>query len=204
MLHRSTVESNTLELLELLMSQQILRDFVLVGGTALALQLGHRRSIDLDLFGSGDIHVVDHHLMNSSIYPNINVISRSPSILIFQINGIKVDFVNYPFAWLRPWITREDIRMAAKEDIAAMKIEAITGRGSRKDFVDLFFLLDFFSLDEIMAFHKEKFPRSSQFLALKSLVYFNDAEQQDMPIMYSSTAWDDIKETIIEKHAKLV
>ena len=114
-------------------------DMRLVGGTALALQLGHRISIDLDFFGQVDFEQIDLPKYFSS-FNHTTSIKRLKSINIFDIDNVKVDFVNYSYPWLFDQINIDGIRLADIKDIAAMKIAAITGRGSKKDFIHWCFL----------------------------------------------------------------
>ena len=89
-------------------------------------------------------------------------------------------------------------RLASDKDIAAMKINAIIGRGTRKDFIDLYVLLQHYSLSQIMDFYKQKYPEFSEYRALLSMTYFDDAEMQDMPKMFIDTSWEEMKKTIVE------
>lgn len=89
--------------------------------------------------------------------------------------------------------------MASLPDIAAMKIEAITQRGSKKDFVDIYFLSELFSLSTVLEFYNKKFKHGNSWMALKSLLYFDDAETQPMPKMEKSVSWKEIKESIISQ-----
>jgi len=192
MLYYETITSETLELLKAVQQRPELEALRLVGGTGFALQTGHRRSIDLDFFG--ELQPDEYELIN--ILNNIGKtepISLSKNIKIFQVNGIKVDFVNYPFPWLKPPISEDLLRLAAIEDIAAMKLEAVTGRGTRKDFIDVFFLLNYFTLTEIIEFYKAKFNTESEFMMLRSLVYFEDAEKDEFPQMLKEVSWNNIK-----------
>lgn len=202
MLHYETVEPQTLELLKELMEISFFSDLILVGGTSLSLQIGHRKSIDLDLFGK----VITESIEISEQlrhYKEVELIKKTPNIFIYLVNGIKVDFVNYHYPWLEDYETIDGIRLASKKDIAAMKISAITGRGSRKDFVDLYFLLKYFTLKEIMDYYDRKYFDSNRFLALRSLTYFNDADSDDEIVMINSTPWNVMKDTIV-KAAKLL
>lgn len=134
MLQSQTVESNTLELLKSLMQKEYLDSFVLVGGTALALQLGNRESIDLDLFSNTDF--ASNYLLTSLLKDyQIVVNNQLPQTLITTINDVKVDFIKFHYPFIRPFLVIENIRMASLEDIAAMKLDAITGRGSKKIFM---------------------------------------------------------------------
>ena len=150
MLCLSTIEPSTLELLKKLQQLPELRDTRLVGGTALALQLGHRKSIDLDFFGT--INCDTQELVDAiKSVATLTILKESPHIHIYLIDGIKVDIVNYKYPWLDEVVLKQDIRMASFKDIAAMKITAVVGRGSKKDFIDFAFLLRLFSLDEILS-----------------------------------------------------
>ncbi|NND09474.1 MAG: nucleotidyl transferase AbiEii/AbiGii toxin family protein [Saprospiraceae bacterium] len=203
MLFRSTVEPNTLELLAELMAYPELSELILVGGTSLALQIGHRTSVDLDLFGSCDVQQIQDRLATKSEV-STTVIQKSQNILVSIINGIKVDFVNYGYSWLKLPVIEDNIRLASKEDIAAMKINAITGRGSKKDFIDLYYLLNDFDLEEMIGLFLKKYPEGSRFLALKSLAYLDDAEKEEMPKMSHPISWTQMKQTIREKHSQLI
>lgn len=202
MLSYKTVEPNTLELLKILTKEPFLAKARLVGGTALALQYGHRMSIDLDFFGTieEDSTTIKETLSNIGA---ISVFKESTNIKIYAVNGIKVDFVNYKYAWLDSVIEKDGFRLASPKDIAAMKINAIEGRGTKKDFIDMYFLLQHYSLKEILAFYAEKYPENSIFRALMSLSYFEDAEEQFMPKMFSDIEWEDIKHFISKKVAAL-
>jgi hypothetical protein len=171
-------------------------DLRLVGGTALALQIGHRKSIDLDFFGIVDFDQIDT-FESFRHFDSAEQLQKSKNINIFEINNIKVDFVNYAYPWLKEKVIVEDIVMAHAEDIAAMKVAAITGRGSRKDFIDLFFLLQRYTLSQILGLYSQKYFDASPYLALKSLTYFDDAEQEESPEMIIKTDWEEVKETII-------
>ena len=197
MLSYDTIECHTLELLKSLMQEPVFSAMRLVGGTALALQYGHRQSIDLDFFG--DLKCDKSETKNIlSQYGKVTVLKETETIRIYVIDGIKVDFVHYScYPWLTPAVIENGLRLASPQDIAAMKVNAIEGRGTRKDFVDIYFLLKHFKLSELLEFYKQKYPEYSFFRALMSLTYFDDAEQQPMPKMLNSTSWDVMKQKII-------
>ena len=196
MLSFQTVVPDTLELLRKLMSIPQLSGLRLVGGTALALLYGHRRSVDLDLFGDleSDTSVVTEWLRG---FEKLEQRSCSKIIKAFNINGVKVDLVNYSFyKWLYEPIEEDGLRLASPQDIAAMKVNAIIGRGTKKDFIDMYFLLQHFSFDQILSFYMDKYPEHSVFRALLSMTYFEDAEVQPMPQMFVDVSWNDIKDHI--------
>lgn len=198
MLSIQTVYPNTLELLKSLASQPELAQTRLVGGTALALQYGHRQSIDLDFFGILPEEKEELVEMTKRV-GNVLVTNRSKMILQTVINQIKVDFVDYSrYKWIDEPVLGDGFVLASDKDIAAMKVNGIIGRGTKKDFIDLYVLLQHYSLLEIMAFYKQKYPEFSEYRALLSMTYFEDAEMQDMPKMFIDTSWDTMKSTIIE------
>lgn len=154
-----------------------------MGGTSLALQIGHRESIDIDLFGYKELDELELSDFLSTL-GKIQILKKSKNILIYTIDGIKVDLVNYRYPWLYPCLNLENQRLADQRDIAAMKLNAISGRGSKKDFIDLHFLLKKYSLSEMIGYYNKKFLDGSEFLVLKSLTYFDDADLDESPKMY--------------------
>lgn len=195
MLSFSTVESRTLDILKGIMSFSVFSGMRLVGGTSLALQLGHRKSVDLDLFGK---LVCTNDEIKDALRKlgQLSVIKENQNIKIYTIDGIKVDFVNYCYDWIDNQILEDNIRLASMKDIAAMKVNAIEGRGTKKDFIDIYFLLQHFTLQQILEFYAQKYPENSFFRALISLTYFDDADPQIAPEMFISISWDDMKEAI--------
>lgn len=198
MLYLETVESSTLELLKKLQRLPVLEQTRLVGGTALALQLGHRKSIDLDFFGTVDCEA---EYLRESIagIASLTILKESLHIHIYIVDGIKVDIVNYKYPWLDDVVLEQGLRLASVSDIAAMKITAIIGRGTKKDFIDIAFLLHHFSLEEILHFYAAKYNDSSVFMAMKSLAYFDDAEADPMPDMFVNQSWQQVKAHILSK-----
>lgn len=196
MLHYKSVSAELLELLEFIMNQREFDEFNLVGGTSLALQMGHRISIDIDLFGASEIDE-DLFLEVLKKFGTVQVIKKSKNILICSVNGIKVDFVNYQYRLLESPLLEENIRLVKKKDIAAMKVNAIAGRGSIKDFIDVYFLLNEFSINEMIGFYLQKYSDGSGFMVRKSLTYFDDADNEEAPIMFQTITWKEIKKTIL-------
>ena len=196
MLSLQTVQPDTLELLKTLMRLPILSDMRLVGGTALALQYGHRRSVDLDFFGHTTENVDElTEAIREEVGP-IQKLSATKRIKVYNIQNVKVDIVNYDYPWIDDAVIEGDIRMASPKDIAAMKVNAVIGRGTKKDFIDIFFLLQHYTFDELLQFYKKKYPDGSEFRALLSMAYFADADLQAMPYMYENIEWSDIKQRI--------
>ena len=203
MLHYETVDTGKLALLEKLQSLSIFNEMRLVGGISLALQIGHRKSIDIDLFGNFQVeyeNLIDELKTIGEVVP----LKNSINIHSLLINDIKVDIVNYEYKWHENKIIHENIYLATIQDIAAMKLNTIIGRGSKKDFIDLFFILKHYSLSEIFKFYDDKYHDGSSFLVLKSLTYFEDAEIEEMPYMFSDVTWQTVKDNIKKAHAEYV
>lgn len=198
MLQKSAIQTAVLALLRALMQREAFQNMRLAGGTALALQIGHRKSNDLDFFGTVDFETMDVHEVFAG-FSKVISLQRSKNINIFNINGIKVDFVNYSYPWLEEYIMEENIRLAKLPDIAAMKLAATTGRGSRKDFVDIYFLLKKYSLKEMLGFYRKKYFDASEFLVLKSLTYFEDAEKEPPIATKDNIPWEKIKGLILKE-----
>ncbi len=195
MLQTQCVSNGLLEILIGVMQNPLFEGYRLVGGTSLALQLGHRQSIDLDFFGQQPIEE-DAFLSSLKQLGNIQVIKKSNNILILSVNDIKVDFVHYAYPWLDPVLEMDGIRLASKKDIAAMKLNAIAGRGSKKDFIDLYYLLREISLQEMLSAYQEKYKDGSVFMVQKSLTFFEDADLETSPIIMDGKNWEDMKSEI--------
>jgi hypothetical protein len=182
MLHEEAVAPHTLALIRKLQAMPALENFFLVGGTALALQIGHRTSVDIDLFTLDDIEI-DKLITTLQDY-NIQVSYRAKNTLITFIEGVKVDFITHNYPLLEDIIRVEGTGMASKADIAAMKVNAIAGNGTRvKDFVDIYYLLNDYSLGQIISFFKSKYQQQSDFHAIKSLTFFDDVDLADWPVL---------------------
>ena len=198
MLSIQTIQPDTLELLKHLSAFPELSATRLVGGTALALQYGHRMSVDLDFFGQLPQDKEELIAIAKQVGEAV-VLNKSNFILQMTINNVKVDFVDYSrYVWIDEPVKGDGFVLASDKDIAAMKVNAIMGRGTRKDFVDLFVLLQHYSLAEILDFYKQKYPEHSEYRALLSMTYFEDAEMQDMPKMFISTPWEKMKKSITQ------
>ena len=201
MLYLETISTSTLGLLIELQKINSLKDTRLVGGTALSLQFGHRISVDLDLFtynSEFDFFSVVSEIKRKGL--NIEIRKQSANVLISMIENVKVDIVNYPYPWLDEKICQNEIVLATDKDIAAMKLAAITNRGTKKDFIDLYCLLKKYTLKQILAFYSAKYSDSSIFMVLKSLTYFEDAEADILPnILDNKIIWEDVKKTILKE-----
>ena len=204
MLHQSTVESGTFSLLKKLLELEELQDFALVGGTALSLKFGHRISVDLDLFSQQKLDITK---INSRLFSEFdkNFKNENPNIkfaIFCFINDVKIDLVHYPHPLIKPIEIIDGIRMYSSEDIAAMKINAILGRGAKKDFWDLVELLKYFSLKQIVEFHRKKFPDNTILISIpNAITYFEDAENSPDPMSLNGQTWENVKKEL-QKHVR--
>lgn len=204
MLQTRTVEPGTLGLLKRLMEMKEVSPFYLVGGTALALQIGHRVSIDLDLFTPEDY---DKDMLIQALDEEFefSIVSEENRMLISYVNQVKVDFVKMSYPILFPPLLVEGIRMLDIKDIAPMKLKAITQRGSKKDFFDLYYLLESMPLERILELFKKKFKQYEVFHVIKSLGYFEDAEQYADPVVFDKTvSWEKVKSRVTKAVADLM
>jgi len=202
MLHLETISPDTLTLLKKIQSLDEFNNTRLVGGTALALQLGHRKSIDLDFFGNFETSLEELTTILSE-FSTVTPVSSSRMTRFLVVDGVKVDIVSYPYGWIDNPVSAEGVVLAGIKDIAAMKLSAITNRGTKKDFIDYYFLLKRYSLKELIELYRQKYSDAQLFTSIKSLSYFDDAESDPMPDMIVPVDWDEVKSTIRNEVANL-
>ncbi len=203
MLHTETVNERTLALLKELMSLDILKDYHLVGGTALSLQYGHRISTDLDFFGKSDIDL-ELLVVTLSQLGEVNLTNKNKPIYQMYLNQIKIDIVQYPYDPIETISVVDGIRLASPKDIAAMKITAIGTRTTKRDFYDLYFLLEHYQLGEIINFCELKFPNKDMFHYIRSLIYFDEVEKDiEVPHLLKEVSWKQVKDRIYQEAKKL-
>jgi predicted nucleotidyltransferase component of viral defense system len=182
-----------------------LKDFVLVGGTNLSLRLGHRLSIDLDLFTPNDFDTEWMFNFLLSHFPDAIFVSRSEHMLFMYINNVKIDMVRLPYPYVQPIEYQEGIRLASLPDIAAMKLSAVSRRGVKKDFWDIAEMLHYYTVAEMIGFYKLKYSSHDIFHLIRSLVYFEDAELQKDPAPLKKVTWKQVKkkmQTVVRQYIK--
>lgn len=199
MLHTQTLASQTMGLIQALQVEPMLREFHLVGGTALALQIGHRISIDIDLFTRVDYDVDDVLALFINKYGFQRNYQHGKTLKGF-IEGVMIDVIRHDYEELQV-IEEDRVRMLSAKDIAAMKLNAITGNGTRvKDFVDVYFLLKQFRLEEMLDFYKTKYQQDDALMILRSLVFFDDVDLAEWPrlIREPRLTFDQVKKRICD------
>ena len=202
-LYWNTVDLAIATMLKQLMTVDILKPFCLVGGTALSLQLGHRLSMDIDLFtdskyGSIEFNGIDEYLRQSHPYVSepasfLAGMGRSYSIGIDRASSVKLDLY-YTDPFIRPILMEEGIRMASTEDIAAMKMEVISRGGRKKDFWDVHELNRHLSIPKMIELHAERYPYGHDAAGLRAnLTNFSRADDDFDPMCLRGNYWELIK-----------
>ena len=192
------VQPELMKALELLMRDQYFAAFYLVGGTSLALRLGHRRSVDIDLFTHEAFDAIRMSTVLCERYGLVDI-SVEENTVRGVLFGIKLDVIVHIYPQLVPVEVYHGIRMAGLKDIAAMKLNAIANRGSKKDFWDYAALLDHFSTKEMFGFFEEKYKTANVWHVEKSLLYFDDAENDPDPVDFSGQTWEGIMNKIVSQ-----
>ena len=178
MLYKETVTPQMWELLQTLMKDEKLKEFNLVGGTALSLMIGHRLSIDLDLFSTQDFDVQAMLAHLRSEHP-VTIREMLDNTMLLNIDKVKVDILAHKYPWQEPVKTQQGIRLASLHDIGAMKLHAIFQNGTRiKDFVDMYFLLEHHPLKTYLGAYQNKYNGNPR-LALISLLHHKNIDRQE-------------------------
>jgi hypothetical protein len=202
MLQKQAVEPGTLSILKQLMDMSELKQFSLVGGTALALKYGHRKSIDLDLFSYlpfDNEKIVE--LLQFQFGEKFSYRGKYTKWGVFCfVDNVKVDIVYYPHPQIADIVEVEGIRMYDDMDLIAMKMQAVLGRGKKKDFWDIAELLCHYSINQFIAFHKLKYPNQMLGISIpQAITYFVDADESEDPEIIKKQSWNDIKKFICKK-----
>lgn len=176
--------------------------FYLAGGTALALAIGHRKSLDFDFYSKKSFDSVRLLRDITEHFKNVQVVNQAPDTLLLIIEGVHISFFAYPYPLLKPLIKTEKINLVSLADIAAMKMVAIVQRRSKRDYVDIFHLLRYFTLEEMLAFTVKKYKKVfNPYLVLRALIYFEDIESsgKQRDALLADINWEAVKEKLIQE-----
>ncbi len=202
MLQAQAIEPGTLSILEKLMGLSSLQDFYLVGGTALALKYGHRLSVDLDLFGNKDfnkefiISQLTQTFGEQFMYEN----TRAQWAIFCYIQNVKVDIIHYKHDQIAKVEVLDNLRLYNSLDLMAMKVNAILGRGKKKDFWDMAELLQHYTIDDCIEAHSKKYPSQQILISIpNALTYFVDADESEEPMSLKGQTWASVKKAIQQK-----
>ena len=178
-------------------------NFYLAGGTALALQIGHRDSIDFDFFTQSDIDTIKLFNLLKDIFSDHKIVKiqeEKNTLTVLIDNNIKISFFSYNYKLVKSKINEENLYLASIEDIACMKLSAILSRSTNKDYIDLYYIMKKFGIKKIIKLALKKFNDIDVNLILKSLVYFDDIKIE--PILFKHNKeidFEKVKEFLIEK-----
>lgn len=208
MIYFNTVNELLKSSLLKLMAAEEFSKFRLVGGTALSLQIGHRESIDIDLFsdieyGTLNFNEIEDFLKSNFKYVDFLDVPSAMGKAYFigenKDNTVKLD-IFYTDTYIQPFIEKDGIRMATIEEIIAMKVDVIQRGGRKKDFWDLHALLDSYSIKQMMDFHEQRYPYThDKDLIIKNFTNFDQADDDFDPICFKGKYWEFIKEDFEEK-----
>ena len=176
--------------------------FYLAGGTSLALQIGHRTSLDFDFYTKKEFEPQSLREEFDKRFKKVREIHVAGGTLVLDIGGIELSFFKYPYKLVKPCAKLENVDLASLEDIAAMKIIAISQRGRRRDFIDIYFLIQIFGLKKIIELTTKKYSMFNNYVGLQGLSYFKDADG-DLEVqrikLLKKISWERIKKHIIKE-----
>lgn len=199
------VTSKTKQNLALLGKSAFIKDFYLAGGTALALQIGHRSSIDLDFFSNKEFRpeLISARLRKLGSF---SLKSQAVGTLHGIFNGTRVTFLYYPYPLLLTKKSYLNVRLADYLDIACMKLDVVSRRGYKKDFIDLYAICQNVDLKELLKLFEKKYKGINFNIIhiFKSLSYFEQAEKQPMPKMYWKISWKEVKKFFLRQTKEFV
>ena len=196
-LHWETVTPLMRDVLRTVGQSDLCLRFYLAGGTALALQLGHRRSADLDFFSeTGEVRPETHRLALRTLAAfQPVVVEQAWGNLLLVVQGLRVGFFGHGYPLLEPAVVAEGVPLAGVTDIGLMKLYALATRASRKDFTDLYAIAQRVTLRHLFDLAPRKYPSVRDFEALvaRHMVYFDRAEQEEPPPLLEAVDWETVK-----------
>jgi hypothetical protein len=204
-LFSETLSPDTFRLIEKIKNRSWLSPYYLAGGTALALHLGHRTSVDIDFFTESvveEMTTIDH-LRKAG---NLRLDQMGNGTIVGNLDGVRISFFKYPYRLLESLKEWNGLNLASIHDIALMKMVAILQRGSIKDFIDMFFIVRKFKPIDVLIQELSIKYVGVQFNTnhiLRSLCYFEDAEKEPMPSMITACDWQEVKEFFVKEVKRL-
>ncbi len=202
MLRFDSIPDAVRDLLTALCGSPVVHQFALGGGTSSALRFGHRLSVDLDFFSADRFHP-EALLRRDGFPPHHTVLQRSAGSLAADCGGVKVEFLEHASPLLELVETVDGVPLLSLPDVAAMKLDAIANRGSKKDFFDLTRIFDEVSLEGCLGFFEQKYPNTDRFVAIRSLAWFQEAEHEPDPIAPEGPSWEEVKQRVSQALAGL-
>lgn len=174
--------------------------FYLAGGTALTLQIGHRTSLDFDFYNPKHFSAPDLAGKIQENFPKkTKKISQQKDTLFYKVNNVDLSFFWYRYRLIEKPVLCQGIPLAGLKDIAAMKLIATSHRPAKRDYIDIFYLLEKFSLKEIFSFAYQKYPNFNSYFSLRALTYFEDLDdpnQRSVKVLDPDFSWQKAKDKI--------
>jgi hypothetical protein len=203
--HHTVIPASTETTLCVLRDAHLLDRYYLAGGTGLALQFGHRLSLDLDFFSLEHFNE-DAYLQQLQRLPGFALAAKAPYTLHATVKETKISFLGYAYPVLFPANVFLGVDVADPRDIACMKLSAIASRGTKRDFLDFYLCAERYGLAEILRLFDRKYAQTnySRIHLLKSLTFFADAEKDPMPQMLVTLDWDKVKEFFLRETPRLL
>jgi hypothetical protein len=205
--HWEVISMEMRHLLAAIGQQHYASHFYLAGGTALSLQIGHRRSVDFDFFAEAD-EVKDQRadeIIRSLDSFSIQVIERTLGNFVLLVDNIRIGFFSYGYPLINPAVQLENVALASIPDIGLMKCDALITRGSRKDFYDLFHIAGSIPLADLLQLGSKKYPpfRDFPLMVLESMTLFDNADRDFQPLLFKSIPWEEVKSFFIQQAKNL-
>jgi hypothetical protein len=201
MLYWETITPELTGLLRFITEQEDFKSFRLCGGTALALQLGHRISADADYVAEKEFDKEMLMRLISKKIPAVTDLFAGELGVFLKSNGIKADFLSWNISFIRQPVNAEGLILTHVEEIAAMKLFAITRRGEKKDYYDVAVLLQHYNLSQLLQFYRERHPQNDVSVVTRFLTGFADIESQPDPVRLIDFTWQDAK-LLLQKSVK--
>lgn len=201
--HWQTITPEMRHILHFMGQQLFAARFYLAGGTALALRLGHRISVDLDFFSETDevTRPTRQEIITALAPLSAQAVEDVDGNLLLELSGLHVGFFSYGYPLLEPTDTVEGVNIASVADVGLMKLDALISRGSRKDFYDLYFIAQKIPLPALLQLGQTKYPyaRDFELMAVESLVLFENADRDIQPTLFIDVPWETVRQFFIEQ-----
>lgn len=196
----NVLNPKTRSLIKTLKANNFPKNSCLGGGTAIALQLGHRLSADLDFFTSSQFN---ENQWEEKLKKELGfkLIQKDWQTLTGSAKGVKLSLFGYKYKLLQKPLKFYNTLIASLPDLATMKLETIISRGAKRDFLDIYFLAQKYSLEQLLNFHQKRHVNLSErrLLIKKGLVFFDEADKDEMPCMFVDTNWNKVKEWMVKE-----
>lgn len=204
-MHAGTLSESASAALAVLGKSKILATCYLAGGSALALHLGHRKSFDFDFYTRSNFSAENVAVELSQIGKFETTLLEPPHTLMGLFNGVKFSLFLYDYPLIGKTVEYNGVAIAGLEDIAAMKLSAIAGRATKRDYMDVYVISKSSSLEQQLEWFDKKFGKlgNNLYVTIKALGYFDDAEDDDMPIMITQTSWEEVKKFLSSESQRL-